>query len=269
VKSRRELCLEEMGLAPIWKLRTAPATPAPVAVKAAPPAAPDERAARVRLTPSWKARLLPEFSKPYMLELREFLRRELAAGKVIYPRANEYFAALDGTAFDDVKVVILGQDPYHGPNQAHGLCFSVRPGVEVPPSLQNIFLELKSDLGIDPPGHGHLAHWAAQGVLLLNATLSVEAGKPGSHQNQGWETFTDAVIHALNREREGLVFVLWGSYAQKKGAFIDTTKHLVLKGPHPSPLSAHRGFFGCRHFSRINDYLRSRGQAPIDWKLPD
>lgn len=278
MKPRRELYLEEMGLGPIWKLREnpdrtpaggAPAPlPGPAVVEAEKPAH-DGRAARIRLAPAWKARLLSEFSEPYMHELREFLKRELAAGKTIYPRATEYFAALDCTPFDEVKVIILGQDPYHGPNQAHGLCFSVRPGVEIPPSLQNIFIELKSDLGIEPPNHGHLAHWATQGVLLLNATLSVQAGIAGSHQGKGWENFTDAVIHALNREREGLVFVLWGSYAQKKGAFIDTRKHLVLKGPHPSPLSAHRGFFGCRHFSRINEYLRQQGKAPIDWRLPD
>jgi uracil-DNA glycosylase len=223
---------------------------------------------RVRLEPSWKARLLLEFSQPYMHDLRAFLKKEISARKVIYPRGVEYFAALDHTPFDKVKVVILGQDPYHGPKQAHGLCFSVRPRVEIPPSLQNIFIELKNDLGIEPPDHGHLVHWAEQGVLLLNATLSVEAGRAGSHQNKGWEKFTDAVIDVLNREREGLVFVLWGSYAQKKGAFIDAKKHLVLSGPHPSPLSAHRGFFGCKHFSKINDYLQAHGKAPIDWRLP-
>jgi uracil-DNA glycosylase len=270
VTARRERYLEEMGLGPVWKLRArrerAPAVaeaPATVA-----PAREPGNEDRIRLDPSWKARLLPEFSQPYMDELRGFLKKEKSARKVIYPRASEYFAALDHTPFDKVKVVILGQDPYHGPGQAHGLCFSVRPGVEIPPSLQNIFIELKNDLGIEPPNHGHLTHWAEQGVLLLNATLSVEAGKAGSHQNKGWEKFTDAVIDVLNREREGLVFVLWGSYAQKKGAFIDTRKHLVLQGPHPSPLSAHRGFFGCKHFSKINDYLRAHGQAPIDWRLP-
>jgi uracil-DNA glycosylase len=203
-----------------------------------------------------------------MQELRGFLRKEISAKKVIYPRGSEYFAALDHTPFDKVKVVILGQDPYHGANQAHGLCFSVRPGVEIPPSLGNIFIELKNDLGIEPSNHGHLTYWAEQGVLLLNATLTVEAGKAGSHQDKGWERFTDVVIDVLNREREGLVFVLWGSYAQKKGAFIDTRKHLVLKGPHPSPLSAHRGFFGCRHFSKINNYLQAHGKTPIDWRLP-
>lgn len=226
---------------------------------------------KIQLEPSWKARLLPEFSKPYMGELKSFLRREAAAKKKIYPRGSEFFAALDYTPFDKVKVVILGQDPYHGPDQAHGLCFSVRPGIDVPPSLVNIYKELKHDLGIEPPNprHGNLESWARQGVLLLNATLSVEAGKAGSHQKKGWEQFTDAVIDHLNREREGLVFVLWGSYAQKKGEFIDTKKHLVLKGPHPSPLSAHRGFFGCKHFSKINDYLTEHGKEPIDWRLPN
>ena len=271
MNARRERYLEEMGLAPVWKLRerqtqtvaphaTVPAKPAPV-----PESGSEDR---VRLEPSWKARLLPEFSQTYMDGLREFLKKEKAAKKTIYPHGSEYFAALAHTPFDKVKVVILGQDPYHGPKQAHGLCFSVRPGVEIPPSLQNIFIELKSDLGIEPPNHGHLTSWAEQGVLLLNATLSVEAGKAGSHQNKGWEKFTDAVIDVLNREREGLVFVLWGSYAQKKGAFIDTRKHLVLSGPHPSPLSAHRGFFGCKHFSKINGYLQAHGKAPIDWRLP-
>jgi uracil-DNA glycosylase len=225
-------------------------------------------ATKIQLEPSWKDRLLPEFEKPYMEQLKSFLRKEAAAKKKIFPRGPEYFAALNHTPFDKVKVVILGQDPYHGPGQAHGLCFSVRPGVDVPPSLKNIYKEMKSDLGIEQPAHGYLQSWADQGVLLLNATLTVEAGRAGSHQNKGWEQFTDAVIDHLNREREGLVFVLWGSYAQKKGEFIDTKKHLVLKGPHPSPLSAHRGFFGCRHFSKINEYLKSRGQAPIDWQLP-
>lgn len=223
---------------------------------------------KIQLEPSWKAKLLPEFAKPYMEQLKSFLREQSAAKKTIYPRGSEFFAALNHTPFEKVKVVILGQDPYHGPNQAHGLCFSVKPGVDIPPSLKNIYKEMKTDLGIDQPAHGYLESWADQGVLLLNATLSVEAGRAGSHQNKGWEQFTDAVIDHLNREREGLVFVLWGSYAQKKGQFIDAEKHLVLKGPHPSPLSAHRGFFGCRHFSKINEYLKSRGQAPIDWRLP-
>ncbi len=220
------------------------------------------------MDPSWKQHLLREFGKPYMNELRLFLQKEKQAQKSIYPRGREFFAALNHTPFEKVKVVILGQDPYHGPNQAHGLSFSVRPGVEIPPSLVNIYKELKSDLGIDPPDHGYLTPWADQGVLLLNATLSVEAGRAGSHQGKGWEQFTDAIIEALNREREGIVFVLWGSYAQKKGAFIDTRKHLVLKGPHPSPLSAYRGFFGCKHFSKINEFLTARGETPIDWRLP-
>lgn len=223
---------------------------------------------RIQLDPSWKAHLLPEFSKTYMVNLRAFLLKERETKKRIYPRGSEYFAALNACPFERVKVVILGQDPYHGPGQAHGLCFSVRPGVDIPPSLMNIFKELKSDLGIEPPNHGHLQTWAAQGVLLLNATLTVEAGKAGSHQRKGWEQFTDAIIDRLNRERESLVFVLWGSYAQKKGAFIDRKKHLVLESVHPSPLSAHRGFFGNRHFSKINAYLAEHGQEPIDWRLP-
>lgn len=223
--------------------------------------------AEVALEPSWKSHLLPEFNKPYMQELREFLRQEKAAKKIIYPKGSEFFAALNATPFEKVKVVIIGQDPYHGPNQAHGLCFSVRKGVDIPPSLRNIYAELKSDLGITPPAHGCLTNWAEQGVLLLNATLSVVAGQAGSHQKRGWETFTDSVIDHLNREREHLVFVLWGSYAQKKGQFIDTKKHLVLKCVHPSPLSAHRGFFGSKPFSKINRYLESTGQTPIDWRL--
>ena len=223
---------------------------------------------RVQMDPSWKSRLAGEFGQPYMVELRSFLKAETAGGHVIFPRGSEYFAALNQTPFEKVKVVILGQDPYHGPGQAHGLCFSVRPGVAVPPSLQNIFKELLQDLKISISDHGYLKSWADQGVLLLNATLTVGAGRAGSHQKKGWETFTDKIIHELNQERRGLVFVLWGSYAQKKGAFIDRSKHLVLEGPHPSPLSAHRGFFGCKHFSKINAYLVSEGQTPIDWRLP-
>jgi uracil-DNA glycosylase len=221
----------------------------------------------VKLDPTWKEKLLPEFSKSYMLELKEFLRQEREKKRVIFPKGSEYFAALNHTPFDKVKVVILGQDPYHGPDQAHGLCFSVRPGVAIPPSLVNIFKELKNDLGLQPPKTGCLDKWADQGVLLLNATLTVESGKAGSHQKRGWEQFTDAVIDHLNRERENLVFVLWGSYAQKKGEFIDTRKHLVIKSPHPSPLSAHRGFLGSKPFSQINDYLQAHGQKPIDWSL--
>jgi uracil-DNA glycosylase len=271
VSARSERYLEEMGLAPVWKLRgrERPSVSQVAAPARSAPGSGSMSDDKIRLEPSWKGRLLSEFSRPYMRDLREFLKKEIQAKKVVYPRGVEYFAALDHTPFDKVKVVILGQDPYHGLNQAHGLCFSVRPRVEIPPSLQNIFIELKNDLGIAPPNHGQLTHWAEQGVLLLNATLTVEAGKAGSHQNRGWEKFTDVIVDSLNREREDLVFVLWGSYAQKKGAFIDTRKHLVLKGPHPSPLSAHRGFFGCKHFSKINSYLQAHGKAPIDWRLPD
>lgn len=223
---------------------------------------------KIQLEDSWKKKLLPEFSKPYMNELRDFLKKQIQAKKTIFPKGTEYFAALNHTPFEKVKVVILGQDPYHGPGQAHGLSFSVRPGVDIPPSLQNIFKELKNDLGIEPAKHGFLNAWADQGVLLLNATLSVEASKAGSHQKKGWEQFTDAIIDHLNREREHIVFVLWGAYAQKKGEFIDTKKHLVIKSPHPSPLSSHRGFFGSKPFSKINKYLEAHGLKPIDWRLP-
>jgi uracil-DNA glycosylase len=223
---------------------------------------------RVKLEPSWKARVGDCFERPQMLALAEFLRAEKRAGKVIYPPGPEIFAALDTTPFDAVKVVILGQDPYHGPNQAHGLCFSVRPGIPPPPSLLNMFAEIERDLRLPRPDHGCLLPWARQGVLLLNSVLTVERGLAGSHQGKGWEGFTDACVDALNREREGIVFLLWGSYAQAKGKLIDTRRHRVLKAPHPSPLSAHRGFIGCGHFSRANEYLRERGQAPIDWQLP-
>ena len=223
---------------------------------------------RVRLDPSWKTRVGAEFERPQMRALAEFLRAEKRAGKVIYPPGPRIFAALDTTPFDKVKVVILGQDPYHGPNQAHGLCFSVLPGVPVPPSLENIFAEIERDLRIPRPDHGCLLPWARQGVLLLNAVLTVERGQAGSHQGKGWEGFTDACIDALNRERTGIVFLLWGSYAQAKGKLIDSLRHRVLKAPHPSPLSAYRGFIGCGHFSRANEYLVQQGQTPIDWRLP-
>lgn len=225
-------------------------------------------AEHVKLEPSWKARVGAWFERPEMIALAQFLRAEKQAGKVIYPRGSRIFAALDTTPFDAVRVVILGQDPYHGPGQAHGLCFSVLPGVPVPPSLENIFKEIERDLRIPRPDHGCLVPWARRGVLLLNSVLTVERNKPGSHAGKGWEGFTDACIDALNREREGLVFLLWGSYAQAKGKLIDLRRHRVLKAPHPSPLSAHRGFIGCGHFSRTNDYLRERGQEPIDWSLP-
>lgn len=224
---------------------------------------------RVRMEPGWKRVLADEFDQDYMRRLRAFLVQQKQQGKVIHPPGRLIFNAFDHTPFDEVKVVILGQDPYHGPGQAHGLSFSVPRGVPPPPSLQNIFRELQRDLGLPMPRHGNLEHWADQGVLLLNATLTVEQGRAGSHQNQGWEQFTDAAIAHLNREREGLVFMLWGSYAQKKGSIIDRRRHLVLTAPHPSPLSAHRGFIGCGHFSRAIEYLAARGQAPIDWSLPD
>ena len=203
-----------------------------------------------------------------MRQLSAFLRQRKAAGARIYPPGPQIFAAFDATPFDAVKVVILGQDPYHGPGQAHGLCCSVLPGVPVPPSLVNIFKELNADLGIAPPDHGCLLPWARQGVLLLNAVLTVEEGRAGAHQGKGWEGFTDHAIETLAREREGLVFLLWGSYAQAKGKVIDTRRHRVLRAPHPSPLSAHRGFLGCGHFSATNQYLAQRGLSPIDWRLP-
>ena len=224
--------------------------------------------ARLKLDPSWKARVGDCFERPEMQRLSEFLRAELRDGKTIYPAPKRIFAALDATPFEQVKVVILGQDPYHGPGQAHGLCFSVLPGVPVPPSLDNVFKEIQRDLGIARPAHGCLLPWARQGVLLLNAVLTVERGLAGSHQGRGWEGFTDAVVDQLNRARDGLVFLLWGSYAQAKGRLIDTRRHRVLKAPHPSPLSAHRGFLGCGHFSAANAWLAERGVAPIDWGLP-
>lgn len=222
----------------------------------------------VKLEPSWKERIGEYLARPDMRALSDFLRSEKQAGKVIYPPGPEIFAAFDHTPFDAVRVVILGQDPYHGPNQAHGLCFSVRPGVATPPSLQNIFKEIHRDLAFRAPDHGCLTPWADRGVLLLNATLTVQQGMAGAHQGKGWEGFTDAAIDALNREREGLVFMLWGSYAQKKGQLIDGRRHCVLRSVHPSPLSAHRGFIGCGHFSAANQYLESRGEPPIDWSLP-
>ncbi|MBB5209979.1 uracil-DNA glycosylase [Microbulbifer hydrolyticus] len=222
----------------------------------------------MKIHPSWYSVLEPEFNKRYMSELREFLQQEKQSGKNIFPPGGQIFNAFNSTPFDQVKVVVLGQDPYHGAGQAHGLCFSVMPGVRIPPSLKNIYKELYSDLGIAPPDHGCLQPWAEQGVLLLNATLTVEESKAGAHQGRGWEQFTDAAIHALAEQRQGLVFILWGSYAQKKGGFIDSRKHLVLRGPHPSPLSAHRGFFGTRPFSQANAYLQERGEAPINWALP-
>jgi uracil-DNA glycosylase len=229
--------------------------------------------ADVKLHPDWLARIGGEFDQPYMAALKAFLSAERAAGKTIYPRPSHWFAALDATPPDDVRVVILGQDPYHGPGQAHGLCFSVQPGVRVPPSLVNIYKELASDLGIAPARHGHLAHWAAQGVLLLNAVLTVEAGQAASHQGRGWERFTDAVVAAVAASTHPAVFLLWGSHAQRKAAAVPglgpDSPHLVLRAPHPSPLSAHTGFLGCRHFSQANAFLEALGRRPIDWQLPD
>jgi uracil-DNA glycosylase len=225
--------------------------------------------AEIQLEASWLERLREEFGLPYMRELKAFLRSEKAHGKVIYPRGDEIFAAFDHTPVECVRVVILGQDPYHGPGQAHGLCFSVRPGVALPPSLANIYRELEQDLGITMPNHGCLNAWADQGVLLLNSVLTVERGRAASHRDRGWEQFTDRAVEIVNRDCEHVVFMLWGTYAQRKGAVIDTRRHCVLRAPHPSPLSAHRGFFGCRHFSRANDYLVSMGREPIDWRLPE
>ncbi|ALO46548.1 uracil-DNA glycosylase [Pseudohongiella spirulinae] len=226
-----------------------------------------ESGREIKLEPSWKALLQDEFQQPYMLALRQFLRDEKAAGKIIYPPGPDIFNALNSTPFDKVRVVILGQDPYHGSGQAHGLCFSVKKGVAVPPSLKNIYKELGQDLGLSVPAHGNLSHWTQQGVLLLNAVLTVESGRAGAHQNKGWERFTDKIIALLNERREHLVFMLWGSYAQKKGAIIDRRRHLVLQSAHPSPLSAHRGFLGNRHFSSANHYLQAHQQPPIDWQI--
>ena len=223
---------------------------------------------RVQLEASWKQRVGDYLLRDDMQQLAGFLRGRQAAGARIFPPGPRIFAALEATPFDATRVVILGQDPYHGAGQAHGLCFSVQPGVPVPPSLQNIYKELQRDLGVTPPGHGCLLPWARQGVLLLNAVLTVEEGRAGAHAGKGWEGFTDHIVETLAREREGLVFMLWGSYAQKKGARIDPRRHRVLKAPHPSPLSAHRGFIGCGHFSAANEYLVRHGQAAIDWALP-
>ena len=216
----------------------------------------------------WDEWLADEFRQPYMRQLAEFLAAEEQAGKVLFPPRHLCFNALNSTPLDKVSVVILGQDPYHGPGQAHGLCFSVRLDVPPPPSLVNIFKEIEADLGHPRPDHGCLQTWAEQGVLLLNAVLTVEQGNAGAHQGKGWETFTDKVIETINRERDDVVFLLWGSYARKKGRHIDRNRHLVLEGPHPSPLSAYRGFFGCSHFSRANDWLLSRNRPAIDWSLP-
>ncbi|WP_310475377.1 uracil-DNA glycosylase [Sandarakinorhabdus sp.] len=227
----------------------------------------------IKLHESWRAPLAGAFASPGMAALKAFLLAEEAAGKAIFPKSSEWFRALELTPLDRVRVVILGQDPYHGPGQAHGLAFSVRANVKVPPSLANIYKELQSDLGIAPARHGFLEHWASQGVLLLNTSLTVEQGLAASHKGRGWEQFTDAVIRLVAARAAPCAFLLWGNHAQKKADFVDDSRHLVLKAPHPSPLSAYSrgsvgGFFGCRHFSRTNQWLESQGQAPIDWALP-
>ncbi len=220
----------------------------------------------VRIESGWKKALEAEFGKPYFAALSDLVRREYSNPSCkVYPPAGKIFSAFDSTPFEDVKVVIIGQDPYHGPGQANGLCFSVNPGIEIPPSLRNIFQEIHTDTGNPIPASGDLSRWARQGVLLLNASLTVREHQPKSHSGIGWETFTDAAVHALAENRENLVFLLWGSDAIRKGAFIDRSRHLVLTAPHPSPLSAYRGFFGCRHFSKANEYLQAHGKTPIDW----
>ena len=224
---------------------------------------------RIKLRPSWLEALREEFDQPYVAELKRFLMAERDAGKRIFPAGSNWFRALDLTPLDEVKVVILGQDPYHGPGQAHGLCFSVPDGVRPPPSLVNIYKELEADLGIPRPAHGFLEHWARQGVLLLNSVLTVEMGLAASHRERGWERFTDAVIRAVNARAEPVVFMLWGSYAQTKAAFVNASRNLVLKAPHPSPLSAHSGFLGCGHFSKANAFLEAHGRGPINWALPE
>ena len=223
----------------------------------------------IKLEDSWKQALSAEFSSDYMTALRAFLVAERDAGKRIFPKGAEYFRALDLTPLDAVKVVILGQDPYHGAGQAHGLCFSVQPGVRIPPSLVNIYKEMQADLGIPPARHGFLESWAKQGVLLLNSVLTVEEARAASHQGQGWERFTDAVIRIVNERCEHVVFILWGAYAQRKAAFVDTSRHLVLKSVHPSPLSAHNGFFGSKPFSKANEWLVKQGRDPVNWQLPE
>lgn len=225
----------------------------------------NSKSASIQLDQTWLDVIGGEFDKPYMTKLREFLHQEKTNGQKIFPPGSLIFNALNTTPFDKVRVVIIGQDPYHGAGQAHGLCFSVQEGVDIPPSLVNIYKEIAAEYNVPPPRTGDLTHWAEQGVLLLNATLTVRQAQAGSHQNKGWEEFTDAVIRAVNDRHEHIVFLLWGSYAQKKGAFIDRSRHLVLTAPHPSPLSAHRGFLGCGHFRKTNDYLTQNGFRSIKW----
>lgn len=215
----------------------------------------------------WKTLLAPEKEKPYFSEIMAFLKAEVAHGKIIYPASAHIFNAIQHTPFSELKVVIIGQDPYHNPGQAHGLSFSVPHGIKPPPSLMNIFKELKSDCGIEPPTHGCLESWAKQGVLLLNSALTVEQNKPQSHANIGWQQFTDTIIRHINQHPDRIIYLLWGSHAQKKAELIDTQKHFILTAPHPSPLSAHRGFLGCKHFSKTNEILKKTGRIPIDWQL--
>ena len=219
---------------------------------------------QVKIEKSWQEVLQPEFDKPYFENLVGFVKQEYAS-RTIFPPAGQIFSAFNTCPFNDVKVVILGQDPYHGPGQAHGLCFSVNDGIPFPPSLQNIFKEISSDLGLQIPSSGNLTRWAEQGVLLLNATLTVRASQAGSHQGKGWEEFTDSVIKIISEKAENVVFILWGSYAIKKKSLINASKHCILTAPHPSPLSSYRGFFGCKHFSKTNTYLTSKGKTPIEW----
>lgn len=221
------------------------------------------------LHPEWLAELADEFDTPHMRALKTFLLDRKRQGAVVYPKGSDMFKALNVTPLSTVKVVVLGQDPYHGPNQAHGLSFSVQPGVAIPPSLKNIYKAIEQDFNIKMPKHGHLMHWAKQGVLLLNTVLSVEDGQAGAHQNKGWEPFTDRVIEVINQKCPHVVFMLWGAHAQKKAQALDADKHLILKAPHPSPLSAHRGFLTCGHFSQANAWLRAQGQSTIDWSLPE
>lgn len=224
---------------------------------------------RIQLPESWQAALQHELSADYMVTLMRFLVAEKDAGRIIYPDDSAWFRALELTPLDQVKVVILGQDPYHGPGQAHGLSFSVPAGVRPPPSLNNIYKELQADLGIARPRHGFLEHWARQGVLLLNSVLTVEQAKAASHRKKGWELFTDAIVRAVSEKHDPVVFMLWGAYAQSKAASVNGERHLILKAAHPSPLSAHNGFLGCKHFSQCNAFLISNGRPPIDWTLPD
>ena len=224
---------------------------------------------QIKLHESWKQKLEDEFDQPYMQQLKYFLLQQKKQGKIIFPEGKNIFNALNSTPFDKVKVVILGQDPYHGPNQAHGLCFSVNKDIKIPPSLRNIYKELNADIGFKIPKHGNLQSWASQGVLLLNSVLTVSQGLAASHQGKGWERFTDKIIEKLNQQHKHIVYLLWGSYAHKKGINIDVTKNLILKSVHPSPLSAHRGFLGCKHFSQCNNYLQSQGISPIVWDIKD